>query len=188
MEMRIKGRSNDTLSAMLFDHLEIPADEANRLIVMAEKAGALASDTADRQMDPSESVAKLEADGVDHDLAVGLINVCIHLFHDIVEDAENGSNDALGIDLKSAEAYFAAADYVLDCLEVGRPRDEVVKKLVEKEIFSADLAPGFIDEVVLAKEAGKRIADGEEGTHVFEDLGLHNRSPYVMLLALRLKK
>lgn len=68
LEMRIKGHSNATLAHTLTERLELTAEEASRLLVMAETAGALAADTTDTLSDPSDAVAQLEKDGMTHDL------------------------------------------------------------------------------------------------------------------------
>ena len=120
------------------------------------------------------------------ELATDLVNMGINLYHDTLDSVSPGTEFDMGVDDESGKAYLAAADYVMDCLKAGRCKKEIVKKLVDKTIFTAKAAPGFIDDVFLAEIAATRVNSGEQGTVVFEELKLQERSPYVVMLALHL--
>ena len=184
--VHVQGHSKMTIEKGLTEKLGISLVETRKLMNLAEVTGEELANTTDALNDPSDAVERMMQRGFDKKLSEGLVNMSLTFFHDMIEKSEVEGGAALGVDNQSAAAYFAAADYVLDGFDAGRDRELIAQKLVEKNIFSSDVVIGFIDEVLLAREASDRIDAGEEGTVVFELLDLQNRSPYVMMLALRL--
>lgn len=186
---RIDGKSDTSIQRLLVQRLGIARESAESLMSMAHVAGEAAADVEDHELDPDQAVDRLVHDNqYSESLATDLVNMGINLFHDAL-DASAGSDEfEMGVESESGKAYLAAADYVIDSFEAGRCKKEIIKRLIDKSIFTENAAAGFVEDVMLAEIAAERVNEGEEGTTVFEDLKLQEQSPYVMMLALHLIK